>query len=128
VSDASGLPIPPTSEGTDEPRPASRPSRGGRPCKLTLPVALRLVAALAAHADRREAARATGIALSTFHAWLALGRTGRSPFAELAAAVAAVERHRGYPDPGDILDSLLAEARALEDFDPVPGTAAAEKQ
>src|SRR5262249_35771522 len=69
-------------------------SRGARPTLYTLPRVLSIVAALFKGDSRATAAKRAGVGVSTFYAWLQLGRAGHPMFAPLAEAVASVEGNR----------------------------------
>jgi hypothetical protein len=69
--------------------------RGGvmaRPCKMSVPLALRLAVALHAGLPVPEAARAAGLGRTTLYRWLAAGRRGDPRFRDLADAVALLRR------------------------------------
>jgi hypothetical protein len=93
-----------------EGRPAARRTRDGRPCKLTTPAALAVVAALCRGEPMADAARAGGVGASTLFRWLSLGRRGDPRFQPLVEAVAEAtykgrERERDW--------ALFAVLRAL---------------
>lgn len=63
----------------------------GRPSKLDDLVSKRIRNALEGGLSRRAAADAAGIGYSTFKGWLALGREGEQPYADLLAHVHEAE-------------------------------------
>lgn len=66
--------------------------RGGRPPKLTLPVALSILADVAEGVSRDEAARNAGVGPSSLQRWMLLGRRGDPRYVDFARAVSANHR------------------------------------
>jgi transposase-like protein len=65
-------------------------NRGGRPCKLTMTAALRIVSMISQANSIAAAARSAGVGPSTVYRWVALGRKGDPRFEALAEAVQEV--------------------------------------
>jgi hypothetical protein len=72
----------------DPPPPRRRSANlGGRPCKLTVRVALAIVSAICRGANLDEAARAGGVSPSTLYRWLQAGKRGDPRYSPLVEAI-----------------------------------------